>query len=164
MLRLVIVGLYSLLLSSLAETVMVLCLYATRSVDTTISASLILSFVSVSLPSPWHVLSTINLWLTVTTITSVPASTLVARSPPETGYHIRLSPLELELYLQVLSTSTHHALDGRCSSWRDYRCEATKMSTWACKSELLADWLNLSIASSDRGHGCRGIVSSGRCQ
>ncbi|KAF7507598.1 hypothetical protein GJ744_010268 [Endocarpon pusillum] len=43
--RLVVVGLYSLLLTSLAETVIVLDLFATQSVDTTISASLILSFV-----------------------------------------------------------------------------------------------------------------------
>lgn len=53
--RLVVVGLYSLLLSSLAETVIVLYLYGTHSVDTTISASLILSFVGVGLPSPSHI-------------------------------------------------------------------------------------------------------------
>ncbi len=51
LLRLAVVGQYSLLLSSLAETVLVLYLYATRSVDTTMCASLILSFVGVSLPS-----------------------------------------------------------------------------------------------------------------
>jgi hypothetical protein len=49
MLWLVVVGLYSLLLLSLAQTVIVLQLYAIRSVDTTISASLILTFVSVSI-------------------------------------------------------------------------------------------------------------------
>lgn len=48
LLRFVVVGLYSLLLSSLAETILVLYLYAIRSVDTTMSASLILSFVGVS--------------------------------------------------------------------------------------------------------------------
>jgi hypothetical protein len=47
-LRLVVVGLYSLLICSLSQTIIVLQLYATGSVDTTISTSLILAFVSVS--------------------------------------------------------------------------------------------------------------------
>jgi hypothetical protein len=48
LLRLVVLGLYSLLLLCLAQTVVVLYLYATRHVDTTIVASLMLSFVGVS--------------------------------------------------------------------------------------------------------------------
>ena len=49
-LRLAVVGLYSLLLVSLVQTIVVLRLYATRNVDTTMSANLILAFVSVSAP------------------------------------------------------------------------------------------------------------------
>jgi hypothetical protein len=51
-LRLFVVGLYSLLISSLIQTVVTLHLYATQSVDTTISAGLILTFVSVRKPAP----------------------------------------------------------------------------------------------------------------
>ena len=47
-----IIGFYSLLLFSLAQTFVVLLLYATRSVDATMSASLILAFVSVSDTAP----------------------------------------------------------------------------------------------------------------
>lgn len=46
--RLIVVGLYSLLLSSLAQVVIVLQLYASRRVDATIEASLILALASVS--------------------------------------------------------------------------------------------------------------------
>jgi hypothetical protein len=51
-LRLFVVGLYSLLISCLIQTVLILHLYATQSVDTTISAGLILTFVSVRKPTP----------------------------------------------------------------------------------------------------------------
>lgn len=46
--RLAVVGLYSLLLISIVQTAVVLQLYATKNVDSTMSASLILTFVSVS--------------------------------------------------------------------------------------------------------------------
>ena len=48
LLRLIVSGLYLLLILCLAQTVAVLYLYATRRVDTTIAASLMLSFVGVS--------------------------------------------------------------------------------------------------------------------
>jgi hypothetical protein len=48
LLRLIVSGLYLLLILCLAQTVAVLYLYAARRVDTTIAASLMLSFVGVS--------------------------------------------------------------------------------------------------------------------
>jgi hypothetical protein len=48
LLRLIVSGLYLLLILCLAQTVAVLYLYAARRVDTTIAASLMLSFIGVS--------------------------------------------------------------------------------------------------------------------
>ena len=51
-LRVVVIGLYLLLLVSVVQTVLVLYLYASRSVDPAACASLVLAFVSVGDISP----------------------------------------------------------------------------------------------------------------
>ena len=90
-LRLIVVGLYSVLLLSLAQTVAVPYLYATRSVDTTISASLILSFVSVCRPSHCSSYLKTDLSWTGTNLDHIRIHSIVARSPPQARLHVQLS-------------------------------------------------------------------------
>lgn len=82
-LRLVVVGLYSLFLSSLVQAVIVIDLYAIQRVDATMYASLILAFGSVSQPARTDSWQGTNISSPVTTLATLRLPTLITRSPPQ---------------------------------------------------------------------------------